>query len=92
MTLGRCPLSIFCSRGAPPRNPESIILSLGDRGEGFRFSLLRFRVDEGVECFLLSLSLVFCLIAFDDRVRIGVPREQKMLKGHLSRVIYHQVY
>jgi len=22
----------------------------------------------------------------------GVPREQKMLKGHLSRVIYHQVY
>ena len=23
MTLGRCPLSIFCSRGAPP-NPESI--------------------------------------------------------------------
>jgi len=27
MTLGRCPLSIFCSRGTPPRevNPESII-------------------------------------------------------------------
>ena len=23
MTLGRCPLSIFCSRGTPP-NPESI--------------------------------------------------------------------
>jgi len=22
----------------------------------------------------------------------GVPREQKMLKGHLTRVIYHQVY
>ena len=22
----------------------------------------------------------------------GVPREQKMLKGHLPRVIYHQVY
>ena len=35
----------------------------------------------------------------DDRLRIGwlnglggVPREQKMLKGHLPRVIYHQVY
>jgi len=26
----------------------------------------------------------------DDRLR--VPREQKMLKGHLPRVIYHQVY
>ena len=23
---------------------------------------------------------------------IEVPREQKMLKGHLPRVIYHQVY
>ena len=22
----------------------------------------------------------------------GVPREQKMLEGHLPRVIYHQVY
>jgi len=22
----------------------------------------------------------------------GVPREQKMLRGHLPRVIYHQVY
>jgi len=37
----------------------------------------------------------------DDRLRVGwlngfslegVPREQKMLKGHLPRVIYHQVY
>jgi len=32
----------------------------------------------------------------DDRLRVGslggVPREQKMLKGHLPRVIYRQVY
>ena len=34
-----------------------------------------------------------------DRLRVGllnelggVPREQKMLKGHLPRDIYHQVY
>ena len=27
-----------------------------------------------------------------DRLRVGVPREKKMLKGHLNRVIYHQVY
>ena len=27
------------------------------------------------------------------RLRVGwVSREQKMLKGHLPRVIYHQVY
>jgi len=31
-----------------------------------------------------------------DRLRVGwlggVPREQTMLKGHLPRVMYHQVY
>jgi len=32
-----------------------------------------------------------------DRLRVGwliggVTREQKMLKGHLPRVIYHQAY
>ena len=30
------------------------------------------------------------IIDFDDRLR--VPRQQKMLKRHLPRVIYHQVY
>jgi len=28
----------------------------------------------------------------DSTKQGGVPREQKMLKGHLPRVIYHQVY
>ena len=28
----------------------------------------------------------------DDRFMVGVPREQKMLKRHLPRVICHQVY
>jgi len=28
----------------------------------------------------------------DFRALGGVPREQKMLKGHLHGVIYHQVY
>ena len=27
-----------------------------------------------------------------DSGLVGVPRAQKMLKGHLTRVIYHQVY
>ena len=27
-----------------------------------------------------------------NEVERGVPREQKMLEGHLPRVIYHQVY
>ena len=28
----------------------------------------------------------------EEKNAYGVPREQKMLKGHLPRVIYHQVY
>jgi len=28
----------------------------------------------------------------DAEELVGVSREQKMLKGHLPRVIYHQVY
>ena len=35
MTLGRCPLSIFCSRGTPP-NPESITLFHSVRGQHMR--------------------------------------------------------
>jgi len=30
-------------------------------------------------------------VMMNDRLG-GVPREQKMLKGYLSRVIYHQLY
>ena len=30
--------------------------------------------------------------AENEHEKGGVPREQKMLKGHLPRVIYHQVY
>ena len=47
--------------------------------------------------------LITCARPSDDRLRVGlvgvgerralggVPREQNMLKGHLPRVIYHQV-
>ena len=37
-------------------------------------------------------------VVLGDRLRVGwlnvrgVPREQKMLKGYLPNVIYHQVY
>ena len=33
------------------------------------------------------------MVSSHDRLRVGgVPREQEMLKGHLPRVVYHQVY
>ena len=35
-------------------------------------------------------ALVFALLINSGFV--GVPQEQKMLKGHLPRVMYHQVY
>ena len=37
-------------------------------------------------------GLGFSFFAFGFRALGGVPREQKMLKGHLPRVIYHQAY
>ena len=45
-----------------------------------------------------SLTFTSACVTASDRLRVGwldgfrrVPREQKMLKGHLSRVIHHQV-
>ena len=38
-----------------------------------------------------GLDCLICAIFTRQRLG-GVPREQKMLKGHLPRVIHHQVY
>ena len=47
----------------------------------------------GVSATVPQLRERQCLCAEGDcPVLGGVPREQKMLKGHLPRVIYHQVY
>ena len=50
-------------------------------------------------CFLKAEAMIWLSgkLTFDDRLRVGpslggVPREQTMLKGHLPRVIHHQVY
>ena len=42
----------------------------------------------------IDRDLGLCVGVIDTRGTSlgGVPREQKMLKGHLPRVIYHQVY
>jgi hypothetical protein len=55
-------------------------LALG-KARGFRAWGLGMRVDRLRVAWLNGIS---CLE--------GVPREQNMLKGHLPRVIYHQVY
>jgi len=39
-----------------------------------------------------SQGQVSALVFRYEFSRGGVPREQKMLKGHLPRVIYHQIY
>ena len=51
---------------------------------------------QGGGCRMYVVGRCLCLV---DRLRVGwltslggVPREQKNLKGHLPRVIYHQVY
>jgi len=40
---------------------------------------------------MLGLMIDSGLVGSTDSLG-GVPREQKMLKGHLPRVMYHQVY
>ena len=42
-------------------------------------------------CFWLNHAISQCIV-LPNNARGGVPREQKMLKGHLPRVIYHRVY
>ena len=74
-------------------------LSLSLEGEGERH-LVPLPVSEPLLDGLSNFRLHFLrhLFARDDRLREGtlalggVPREQKMLKGHLPRVIYHQIY
>jgi len=67
--------------GKAPNRFWQILADLASRGfpvSGFGF---RFRAS----CFNSGQSKGF------DRLG-GVPRQQKMLKGHLPTVIYHQVY
>jgi len=76
MTLGRCPLSIFCSRGTPPRaNPESITIQIlvtdareeadrpsADRRQGgWRYSL---RTPLNYEVLYGKASIMKCVTAF----------------------------
>ena len=35
---------------------------------------------------------LIAVIIYDDRLRVEVPRQQNLLKGHLPRVIYYQVF
>jgi len=49
------------------------------------------------ECSTITSTIQSCSNLRCPRARnwffaVGVPREQKLLKGHLPRVIYHQVY
>ena len=38
------------------------------------------------------LTLAFCLTVDELRVRREVKQDEKILEGHLPRVIYHKVY
>ena len=46
MTLGRCPLSIFCSRGTPPRRWIAVFTGYGS---GFRVDFVGFNVECSVD-------------------------------------------
>jgi hypothetical protein len=63
--------------------------------EGLRGLLATFKEEE--DSFTReTLSATFLPVRMDGRLRVewlnGVPRRQKMLKGHLTRVKHHLVY
>ena len=45
-----------------------------------------------VQARMIDLGFVGSTYSHSSHPHGGVPREQKILKGHLPRVIYHQVY
>ena len=70
----------------------------GSRVKGIRFEGYGIR-ERGPPCRAcsgvrgeLDVGVVPLFVAVIDSGLGGVPREQKMLKGYLPRVIYHQVY
>ena len=87
-------------RVQPPNGRQPFFSGVG----GVLVSRMGVTLDTSLSCLLKlhlstpsSLSVLFrrgrCVSkAFPGYDRSGVPREQKMLKGHLPRVIYHQVY
>ena len=72
---------MLAGTGRSRRAPRSSPLAVGTPAPS-RLRVKRLNRCDAVECEAL------------DRLRVvgGVPREQKMLKGHLPRVIYHQEY
>ena len=64
------------------------VWTCGLAGEGFEvvLRLLELRRERALRLLLLASHLHACFEYY------LIPREQKMLKGHLPRVIYHQIY
>ena len=59
---------------------------------GVRVSGSGFRGDLKLVSILLSRMMDSGLVSSTDFSLGGVPRQQKTLKGHLPRVMYHQEY
>ena len=77
---------------------SSALASLHDRRRLPQVPPERMHTDPGIVVFLSEsgsenyFTNAFILRVIDSGLLEGVPREQKMLKGHLPRVTYHQVY
>ena len=54
MTLGRCPLSIFCSRGTPPKsiNPRKRLRGRSATNMRVKVTKLQYQLNERIQCHL----------------------------------------
>ena len=86
----------FPTRGCIPRPPphpqrrpavRRVCLAVIDSWEGCRESR-RCSRDTHPESYIITYTCRRRLTPWQG----GVPREEKMLKGHLPKIIYHQVY
>ena len=86
---------------APP--PRTIFLTAPGSGKvrksngscENRFSQKLVQLEPNENYYTDASTLLVKIIMCCDRLRValgGVPREKKMSKGHLPRVIHHQVY
>jgi len=75
MTLGSCPLSIFCSRGTPPRAKQPGVYHRR-RARREQLERLQGRSSENGSSHSqnMDLTVLFVPNALDSGLRTGVPR------------------
>ena len=93
MTLGRCPLSIFCSRGTPPEptNPESIITCSNSLTKPHMEKSTRpsaARVAQPAPAFQITPGIADCVLDWCDEITF----DARWVARKASTIISHDAF